>query len=151
MPTITRRFTFDSAHRILGHESKCRFLHGHRYVAEVTVSAPELDTLGRVVDFSVLKERVGKWIEDNWDHNILLHENDPLLLAEEDCMSGTKPDKLALSIFGDKNPFIFIGRNPTAENIAMYLHSIAVVWLPDYKIEQVRVWETPNCSATYPG
>ena len=34
MITCTRRIEFDAAHRILNHESKCKMLHGHRYVVE---------------------------------------------------------------------------------------------------------------------
>ena len=55
MPTITKKLEFDYGHRVLGHEGKCRHLHGHRGVAEVTVYAPSLDNLGRVVDFGAIK------------------------------------------------------------------------------------------------
>lgn len=60
---IMRKFEFDYAHRVLGHESKCKHLHGHRGVAEVIVSSPGLDSLGRIIDFGIVKQRVGKWID----------------------------------------------------------------------------------------
>lgn len=140
MPVVTRRFEFDAAHRVLGHEGKCRHLHGHRYVADVTVSAPELDALGRVVDFSVLKERLGRWIDDHWDHNALFNVDDPLkeVLAPS-----------ALTYTG-KAPYLFLC-NPTAENIACDLWHQANVLLPDHVVVQrVRIYETPNCWADYP-
>jgi 6-pyruvoyl-tetrahydropterin synthase len=31
MPQCTRVMTFDAAHRVLRHESKCASLHGHTY------------------------------------------------------------------------------------------------------------------------
>src|SRR5436853_739224 len=107
MITITRRFEFDYGHRVLGHEGKCRHLHGHRGVAEVTVQGLELDSLGRVIDFSVLKREVGEWIDNNWDHNILLNTQDPLWqeVPEESL------------IFANRRPFLFGNRNPTAEYI----------------------------------
>ena len=60
MIEITRRLEFDAGHRVLGHEGKCKNLHGHRYSAEITVTAPDLDGLGRVIDFGVIKEKVWK-------------------------------------------------------------------------------------------
>lgn len=55
MITCTRRLEWDAMHRIPRHESKCRAFHGHRYAAEITCLAPELDSPGRVVDFGVVK------------------------------------------------------------------------------------------------
>ena len=76
MIKCTRRIEFDAAHRILEHESKCKMLHGHRYALEITVKAEKLDKLGRVVDFGVIKEVVGQWIDNNWDHNTILSNKD---------------------------------------------------------------------------
>jgi 6-pyruvoyltetrahydropterin/6-carboxytetrahydropterin synthase len=53
--SCTRRIEFDAAHRVMEHESKCKHLHGHRYALEATFVAPDLDTLGRVVEFGVIK------------------------------------------------------------------------------------------------
>ena len=50
-----RRHEWDAMHRIPLHESKCKAFHGHRYAAEITCQAEQLDHLGRVVDFSVIK------------------------------------------------------------------------------------------------
>src|SRR3989304_5616752 len=43
---LTTRFTFDAAHRILGHPGKCAYLHGHTYHLEVTVASARLDAPG---------------------------------------------------------------------------------------------------------
>jgi hypothetical protein len=51
-----RRIPFAAGHRVFQHESKCRNLHGHNYVAVLHARADAgLDALGRVIDFSVLK------------------------------------------------------------------------------------------------
>ena len=76
MVTCTRRLEWDAMHRIPLHESKCRAFHGHRYAAEITCLAP-LDSLGRVVDFGVVKQLVGGWIDQHWDHTAILMEGDP--------------------------------------------------------------------------
>ena len=57
--------------------SRCAAFHGHRYVAEITCTAPSLDDRGRIVDFGVIKERVGTWIDQTWDHTALLMRTDP--------------------------------------------------------------------------
>ena len=51
-----RKIHFSAGHRVYGHESKCSNLHGHNYVLWVHAGAKELDELGRVIDFSVLKD-----------------------------------------------------------------------------------------------
>lgn len=138
MNPITRRFEFDAAHRVLGHGGKCRFLHGHRYVAEVSVVAPKLDNLDMVVDFSVLKREVGDFIDSKWDHNILLHKDDP--------------QRVHLDQTEERLPFTF-DRNPTAEVIAETLFYIAKAMMKTFHIEvvKVRIYETPNCWADYDG
>lgn len=174
MPQITRKLEFDAGHRVLGHESKCAHLHGHRYVAEITVSSFGLDNVSRVVDFSVVKELVGGWIQENWDHNILLHMRDPLLDANVPTQDGKTliTWKEAISrteqghnvmwspepIFGGKLPYIVSNEeNPTAEVMAKILFQEAQRLLSDsvknYSliVERVRLYETPNCWADYYG
>lgn len=133
---ITKRLEFDAGHRVLGHEGKCKFLHGHRYSAEVTVTAPDLDKLGRVIDFGVIKREVGGWIDNCWDHQLLLNPEDPLLKAD-------------LSLLG-KPPYVMAGGNPTAENMARELYDMAIKLLPnELKVVRVRIWETPTCFAEF--
>ena len=136
MITATRKLEFDYGRRVLRHESKCKHLHGHRGVIEVTVSAPDLDSIGRVIDFGQIKSILGKWVDDNWDHQVLLHADDPQLLH----LTNTEP----------KPPYVMKSGNPTAENMAREFFEVAKTLLqPPLKIESVRMWETPNCYAEY--
>lgn len=138
---ITRRVEFDAGHRVLGHEGKCATPHGHRYVAELTVSAGALDSLGRVIDFSVIKTLVGGWIDANWDHTMILHPDDPLLQHRE--------------LIGPRSPYVIprTDANPTAENMVKYLFGIASELLRPHgiRVDAVRLYETPNCWADYAG
>lgn len=140
MITCTRSFGFDAGHRIVGHESKCANLHGHRYTAEVTCKAPSLDHLGRVIDFGCIKEIIGAWIDEHWDHNMILFGDDPLLNM------GT------FTMFGKKRPYV-MQDNPTAECMAIHLWYVASNLLKKKSIEvvKVRLWETPNCYAEFDG
>jgi len=146
MTIITRKIEFDAGHRVLGHEGKCRNLHGHRYVAEIAVSAKDLDSLGRVIDFGVIKDVIGGWIDEYWDHNMILHPDDPLFKI------GEAWDLNGIEVIVGRDPYVMPGGNPTAENLARVLHDICCELLPDYlMVVYVKIWETPNCSATYFG
>ena len=137
-PTIecTRRIQFCTGHRIWGHENKCAYLHGHNYVAFFHASAPELDEIGRLIDFSVLKTRLGSWVEEHWDHGFLLHRDDREAIQ-------------AVTRIPDQKLFL-MDANPTAENMARYLlEKVAPQELEGLGVEVVKVvlWETENCFA----
>lgn len=134
--TCTRRLEFDAAHRVMEHESKCKFLHGHRYVVEATFRAENLDKQGRVVDFGIIKEKLGGWIDTHWDHTAILHQEDKPLGARLEEATG--------------QTVYYLPCNPTAENIAHYLFAhICPDMFKDHGVEcvAIRVHETPNCYA----
>ena len=134
MITCTRRIEFDAAHRIINHESKCKMLHGHRYCLEATFVAADLDNLGRVIDFGVIREVLGGWIDDNFDHNTILSIKDKEL-----------GEKIA-EITGQK--IYYMAQNPTAENIANYVFSEICPKLfadKNVKCVAIKLYETPNC------
>lgn len=71
---ITKRFTFESAHKIPHHQGKCKHIHGHSYILEVSVSG-EIQTTGpeegMVIDFKTLSDVVDREIINQWDHQYL--------------------------------------------------------------------------------
>ena len=66
------------AHRQWRHSGHCRFVHGYSRTLHFTFGASALTEEGFVVDFSDLKEMRG-WLEDTFDHTLLLNHDDPLL------------------------------------------------------------------------
>lgn len=68
---VTKKFTFDSAHKLLNYKGKCKNLHGHTYMLNVTVSGDIDKKSGMVIDFVDLKRIVNKKIIDILDHNML--------------------------------------------------------------------------------
>lgn len=158
MATVTRSFPFDYGHRVIGHEGKCRHLHGHRGVGEVTVFHDNqiLDHLQRVVDFGVLKESIGTWIDFYWDHNMILSHRDPLLQAC-DLLRQQLKWKDPWAMFDGKAPYILEpdDGNPTAETLAKVLfHQSQRIIHSQEKLQglavyHVRIWETPTCAADY--
>lgn len=66
------------AHRQHLHPGHCKFVHGYSRSFHFVFESYQLDSCGFVMDFSGLKE-VKKWLEDNFDHTLLLNADDPLM------------------------------------------------------------------------
>lgn len=134
--TCTRRLEFDAAHRVLRHESKCRHVHGHRYCVEVTCSGA-LDSVGRVIDFGVVKSIFGEWLDATMDHAYLASPLDEfgILLREQGQKVFTMPSPV----------------NPTAERLVEVLAAKAQELLgpKGVQVTAVRLYETPNCWADW--
>lgn len=131
----TRKFEFDAGHRIVGHKYKCKYVHGHRFSLELTLESKELNQLGMVIDFGVVKSLVNTWIEDNLDHTLILNKSDKTLGQYISEYTGQK--------------IYYLDQNPTAENIALHIKMDILPQLFDSNAFnfKVKVSETPNCSA----
>lgn len=70
MLSITKEFTFDSAHRIKGGDGKCESLHGHTYKLQVTLHE-QLKENGMIIDFSEIKKLVYIHVISKLDHKYL--------------------------------------------------------------------------------
>lgn len=134
MISAVRILSWDMGHRIVNHESKCANFHGHRYEAHFYAESDGLDSLGRVVDFSILKLKIGAWIDKFLDHTMMIYEKDPLLKTIKSCQT--------------QKDFFITPFNPTAENIASFLFNEICPNLLKGKgiaIKKIRLYETPNC------
>lgn len=137
MITCSRRIQFCAGHRVLNHESKCANPHGHNYVVWIHARSSELDSIGRVIDFSVLKETIGKWIDLFWDHTFIVYEKDNDLFR-------------SLMPYHKNKPLFVAPFNPTAENMANYLlKEISPRLLEGTGVEvyKIELYETENCKA----
>ncbi|NRB10829.1 MAG: 6-carboxytetrahydropterin synthase QueD [Rickettsiaceae bacterium] len=133
MITCIKRVEFDAGHRVLGHKHKCKYLHGHRYALEVTVSSETLNEIGMVIDFADLKDIIASWINENFDHNVILHKEDKQLGDFISRQTG-------------QNVY-YLSVNPTAENIALHLKNVILLKLFEgrgFNITKVKLYETPN-------
>lgn len=61
---------YDSAHFLRNYHGKCERMHGHRYVAELALTAQELDGSGIAFDFVDVKKHLRR-IADQLDHQNL--------------------------------------------------------------------------------
>lgn len=153
MITCTRKLHWCMGHRLLNHEGKCAMLHGHNYRVELTATwagkaslagSSGLDSVGRVVDFSVLKSVYDSWIQENWDHGFVLNREDCWAISR---IAGGVPD-----LAGRVQKLFLMERNPTAENIADFLLRepvfVQALAQHDVRVCKVVVHETDNCFAT---
>ena len=179
--SVIRSHEICAGHRVVGHESKCRHLHGHNYVfrfkvqpkretkleykgATLTVGAVttplleevpvSLDSLGRVIDFSVVKSTLCQWLEDNWDHKFLHWEKDTLVSGLVDLID--YDNRLGFVVESDeasfRNSLVALPFNPTAENLAAHMvNVIGPMLLDEHGVELVSctIEETSKCHVEY--
>ena len=112
---------FSSAHQLRGYKGKCENLHGHNYKIEIYARGSELDNIGLLVDFGVLKEAA--------DEVVLYLDH--------------------LNI--NELPPFDVELNPSAENLARYILERVAARVGDerVKVYKVRCFETPTSVATY--
>jgi 6-pyruvoyltetrahydropterin/6-carboxytetrahydropterin synthase len=140
---ITRRLEFDAGHRIPDHASQCRNLHGHRYAIEITLGGDIISrngdaANGMVMDFSEVKSLAKTHLVDPWDHAFLVYAGDTAVVDFLQSMPAHKT--------------VVLDCVPTAENLArLAFRILSAVYRDTYgnhlHLEQVRLYETPNCWA----
>lgn len=165
--TVIRSHEICAGHRVVGHESKCRHLHGHNYKFHFKVAPKHgcgkvvtrgkmvedgLDSVGRVIDFSVVKTTLCQWLEDNWDHKFLHWSRDNLIDALK--IAASRPS----CPLEHEDHEHFLGSlvalpfNPTAENLAAYMVDvIGPQLLDEHGVELVEctIEETSKCHVNY--
>lgn len=131
MYTITKEVFFCYGHRLMNHPGKCRNLHGHSVKASITIKAEQLNEQGMVCDFADIKECAEKFIDEQLDHNFLLHKDDaiiPLLKQQNER-------------------FLALDEHPTAEILAKIIfHHLKKT---GFQVDKVTLWETESASACY--
>jgi len=117
--TVTKIFTFDSAHRLDDYVGKCANLHGHTYKLEVSVKG-YTDHRGIVVDFGDIKKIVNEQIIAKYDHRFL---NDLMPF-------NTTAENMVVHFFALIDDYLKQLDNPTP-----------------IALQRVRLWETPSAYA----
>jgi 6-pyruvoyltetrahydropterin/6-carboxytetrahydropterin synthase len=131
MYEIAKELCFSYGHRLLNHGGKCKLLHGHNGRVTIKLAAETLDSQGMVIDFSVIKTAAKEWIDEQFDHQMLLHEDDPLVAVLKDCGEHYRVLKV----------------HPTAESLARLIFDH--LRGENFPVTEVTLWETESCYATY--
>ena len=131
MYRVAEIIDFPYGHRLLRYEGPCGRLHGHNGRAEIVVASTDLDARSMVADFSTIGSAAREFIEKHFDHNVLLHRDDPLVEVLR------KHDQSVFVMEAD----------PTAEAIARLIFDhVSGKGLP---VCEVRLWETATSVAAY--
>ena len=131
MYTVTKTVSFAYGHRLLDYSGKCENLHGHNGRVELTLRAHALNGDRMVADFTALGAALKGWVEEHWDHKMILCVRDPLLKTLKGCGQDCfeTPD------------------NPTAEVLAeLVFREMRRLGMP---VTCVRLWETETSVACY--
>lgn len=158
---ITRRIEFDAGHRIPDHKSKCRNIHGHRYVLECTIEGPVIDDPGAadngmVVDFGDLKNLMTDLIGEPWDHALLVWKEDKQLINALELFEQLQDDSEPVYSGDEVRPAspraphktVVLDFPPTVERLAIHVYAVLARALPSpIRLSRVKMWETPNCFA----
>jgi 6-pyruvoyltetrahydropterin/6-carboxytetrahydropterin synthase len=139
---IGKRYSFDAAHQLVGHNGKCASLHGHTYVVEVWLKGEQLyypgaSSNGMLLDYADL-DAVVKPLIDAMDHSFIAEGHEP-----------AKPAWNAPSKIYD------VGIRTTSENLAWHIWKHVVDNLPNQgariTLIGVIVSETPKTYAEFIG
>ena len=131
MYQVTQELSFCYGHRLLGYPGKCARLHGHNARAFVTLRSEQLDALGMVADFDDIEKRLRSWIDETFDHQLLLQRDDPLAPALRSL----------------NEPFRALDAAPTAENLAKLIFEF--VERSGFPVVEVRLEEQPGSVAAF--
>ncbi len=121
MFSIGVKARFSAAHSLREYGGNCENLHGHNWLVELKCQSDEVDKLGMVIDFRVLKTAL-KEVIDSLDHSFL---ND-------------------LEPFRDRNPSSENIARYIWDEVSSRLPADKPV-----KLTGVRVWESDDSWAEY--
>ncbi|WPK38732.1 QueD-like 6-pyruvoyl-tetrahydropterin synthase [Pseudomonas phage Cassandra] len=142
----TKRFgPISTGHRQWKDTGHCSRIHGYGRTVKIVFSATTLDDKLWVVDFGGLKD-FRKWLEEQWDHNVLVASDDPKL----NILKQMEQEGLVkLNIMDVKK-----GHGPGIEGSCKHLfdylnpiiekHSGGRCW-----VHSIEIWEHENNSAIY--
>lgn len=122
---------FDAAHWLVGHEGKCKNLHGHNWTVHLELlshtTIKDGSQRGMVLDFYNLKKDFRRLVDD-FDHSVI---------AEE----GTISNKL-LEAFKEEGfeRIRLVPFRPTCENFAPYFYN--EMKKLGYPVKSITVYET---------
>jgi 6-pyruvoyltetrahydropterin/6-carboxytetrahydropterin synthase len=116
---LTVKCHFDAAHSLRGYPGECYRLHGHTWDVEATVAGTELDEIGILYDFKLLKADLNQVLE-RYDH-FYMNEIPPFTEISPTA------ENLARVIY----------------------EQLAEVIAPIVTLLEISVWESPVAKLTY--
>jgi 6-pyruvoyltetrahydropterin/6-carboxytetrahydropterin synthase len=131
MFTITKEVYFCYGHRLMNHTGKCRHLHGHSVKAAISIQQQTLNDQGMVCDFADIRDCVSGYIDEQLDHNFLLHKDDPIIPM----------------LIANNERFMALDEHPTAEVLSKMIYQY--LKQSGFNVVEVALWETASAYASY--
>ena len=138
---VTKKFTFDMAHALYGHDGLCKNIHGHTYKLAVTllgsvIDMPGASKDGMVIDFSDFKSMVQKQIVSLYDHALVLNGGSPHAKFQN------------LDVGFEK--VVYFKGQPTCENLVFdFVEKIRPHLPANVQLHHLRLDETPTSYAEW--
>jgi 6-pyruvoyltetrahydropterin/6-carboxytetrahydropterin synthase len=133
---VTKIFTFEMAHALLGYDGDCRNIHGHSYQLHITVQGKPLQQPGHpkdgmVIDFKQLKEIAKKEVILPYDHALVLNER-------------TSPEMIA-SLKKTNQKLLLKPFQPTCENLLLeFVRKIQPALPEEVGLFGMKLYETAS-------
>ncbi|MBK7887961.1 MAG: 6-carboxytetrahydropterin synthase [Bacteroidetes bacterium] len=137
--SLTKIFTFDTAHALENYPGKCRHIHGHTYILHVTISGDIRNERGDpydgiIIDFSELKKWVHDAVIQQFDHALLLREG----------------SALAAMTFPEWERIYLTSYQPSCENILLDILQKLQTTIPNnILVKKLTLYETPTSYAEW--
>lgn len=148
---ICKSFTFDAAHQLPHHSSKCARLHGHTYKVEITLSgevqsANGSSSEGMVVDFDVVTQIYKRYIDAAVDHKFMIPGRNPAVKLQN-TQNNRLLFTLGTSVYDLPAECVAVLpiENTTAEHISAWI--LQEMRRNLSSVVAVRVYETPTSYA----
>ena len=137
---VTKKFMFDMAHALYGHDGTCANIHGHTYHLAVTIFGVPLQESespknGMVIDFGDLKKIVQREVIDRFYHALVLNENSPHSKVEV--------------LHQQFNKIILVPFQPSCENMLIEIKNTLVHFFNVHQLISLRLDETPTSFAEW--
>lgn len=138
---LTKIFSFEMAHALLGYDGACRNIHGHSYQLHVTVIGKPLQKPGHpkdgmVADFKDLKKWVKERVIEDYDHALVLNDK--------------TPDVVIRALKGVYEKIILKPYQPTCENMLVEMVETLGDGLPEgVRLFSLKLYETATSYAEW--
>ncbi len=138
---LTKLFSFETAHALLGYDGPCRNIHGHSYQLHITLIGKPLHSPGHpkdgmVADFKDIKNLVKGKVVDRYDHALVLNEK--------------TPPAVVIGLEGVYEKIILTPYQPTCENLLIEIVGEIQAGLADsLRLVNVKLFETSTSYAEW--
>jgi 6-pyruvoyltetrahydropterin/6-carboxytetrahydropterin synthase len=121
---------FDAAHYIKDYLGKCSREHGHRWELEVVFEGEVLDRRNMLIDFKLIKDMLGKLVDETLDHwHLNKRLDEPNVTAE--FLAGYVHDYVQAKLDGVR--------------LVPLDHALLDAVNRGVRLCRVTIWESPEC------